>query len=160
MIKDLPVNPNLMGQARVMSGRRRPLHFIRINLFAVVVFTAILSAACTAGSPVLDLRESEADLGDIVNGEVISLEIPIRNVGADDLVIEAVTTSCGCTTADVQPSTISPGDEGRLHIRFDSGAHGPEANGVVMRQIFIASNDPQQPETVFRFTANVLPPDS
>jgi hypothetical protein len=88
------------------------------------------------------------------------IEIPIQNTGNKELIIEAVTTSCGCTSAEVTPARIAPGGEGVLHIQYDSGAHGPEANGPVMRQIFIASNDPDQPEAELRILANVIPPES
>jgi len=72
--------------------------------------------------------------------------------------VEAVSTSCGCTTATLEPMTIQPGETALLRIEFDSGAHGPEANGPLTRQVFIASNDPEQTETVVEIKANVLPP--
>jgi hypothetical protein len=74
------------------------------------------------------------------------------------LVIESVSTSCGCTSAQVIPTTLEAGGSGVLQITFDSGAHGPEELGQVMRQVFIASNDPDQPEVDFRFTAEILSP--
>lgn len=120
----------------------------------------MLLASCVGGSPNLVLGDTEVDLGEVINGEVLTLEIPVQNSGNEELVIEAVTTSCGCTSAEVQPTTIAPGDEGVLHIQYDSGAHGPEANGPVLRQIFIASNDPDQPEAEFRILANVVPLES
>jgi hypothetical protein len=130
------------------------------KLFAVTVLAALVVAACSGGVPVIQVDSAEEDLGELINGEVKTLEIPVRNTGTDDLIIEAVTTSCGCTSASVEPSTIGPGGEGVLHIEYDSGAHGPESNGPVMRQIFIASNDPDQPEIEFRLTADVIPPES
>ncbi len=122
--------------------------------------TTLLLASCIGGTPDLVLGDTEVDLGEVVNGEVLTIEIPIQNTGNKELVIEAVTTSCGCTSAEVKPARIAPGGEGVLYIQFDSGAHGPESNGPVMRQIFIASNDPDQPETEFSILANVIPPGS
>lgn len=130
------------------------------TILIIVAITARLLSACASGVPDLVLDQEETDIGEIVNGEVRTLEIPIQNEGNAPLVIEAVTTSCGCTTAEVEPSTIGPGETGVLLISFDSGAHGPDANGQVMRQIFIASNDPDQPEVEFRILADVLPPES
>ena len=75
-----------------------------------------------------------------------------------DLIIEAVTTSCGCTQAAIEPMTISPGNSGTLTVEFDSGAHGPDLTGELIRQVFIATNDPEQPETVLELAANILPP--
>jgi hypothetical protein len=118
---------------------------------------ALLLTACSSGSADLVLEQTSIDLGQVINGEVRSMEIPLRNTGSSELVIESVTTSCGCTTAEVSPMTIQPGESGMLLVQFDSGAHGPESNGPVMRQVFIASNDSDEPEMEFRFTAEVIP---
>lgn len=118
---------------------------------------ALLLAACSSGSADLVIEHTSIDLGQVINGEVRSMEIPLRNTGSSELVIESVTTSCGCTTAEVSPMTIQPGESGMLLVQFDSGAHGPESNGPVMRQVFIASNDSDEPEMEFRFTAEVIP---
>ncbi len=83
----------------------------------------------------------------------------MRNSGQADLVIETVTTTCGCTTATLEPMTIPPGKEATLHIEFDSGAHGPELTGRLMRQVILLSNDPETPEATVQFVANVLPPE-
>lgn len=123
----------------------------------VIGMIALFLAACSSGSADLVLEQTSIDLGQVINGEVRSMEIPLRNTGSSELVIESVTTSCGCTTAEVSPMTIQPGESGMLLVQFDSGAHGPESNGPVMRQVFIASNDSDEPEMEFRFTAEVIP---
>lgn len=127
------------------------------RLFFVIGMIALLLTACSSGSADLVLEQTSIDLGQVINGEVRSMEIPLRNTGSSELVIESVTTSCGCTTAEVSPMTIQPGESGMLLVQFDSGAHGPESNGPVMRQVFIASNDSDEPEMEFRFTAEVIP---
>lgn len=123
----------------------------------VIGMIALLLAACSSGSADLVIEQTSIDLGQVINGEVRSMEIPLRNTGSSELVIESVTTSCGCTTAEVSPITIQPGESAMLLVQFDSGAHGPESNGPVMRQVFIASNDSDEPEMEFRFTAEVIP---
>lgn len=134
------------------ASRTRPL--------AVGIALLLLAAALAAcgGAPELVLDRELLDLGQVVNGEIRTVEVPVRNAGKGTLVIEALSTSCGCTSATVDPMAIEPGQSGILHIRFDSGAHGPEANGPVTRQVFIASNDPERPEVEFRFQADVVPP--
>jgi hypothetical protein len=123
-------------------------------------FLGILLTACTGGSPNLILDMETIELGKVINGEIRTMEISLRNDGSTDLVIEGVSTSCGCTSAEISPSTISPGESALLTVSYDSGAHGPDENGPVMRQIFIASNDPDQAEIEFRFTADVISNDS
>ena len=127
-------------------------------MIIAVVGLATLLSAC-GGRPQIAITENNLNLGEVVNGEVVTREITVQNVGQADLVIASVTTSCGCTRATLEPMTISPGERGTLHIEFDSGAHGPELTGVLIRQIFVTSNDPQQPEMVVELEANILPPD-
>lgn len=124
-----------------------------------VIGLATLLSAC-GGQPQITISENNLNLGDVVNGEVVTREITVQNEGQADLVIASVTTSCGCTEATLEPMTISPGERGTLHIEFDSGAHGPELTGTLIRQIFIASNDPQQPEMVVELAANILSPEA
>lgn len=127
---------------------------------SLVIAGALFLAACAGGAPNLVLEEQQADLGEVVNGELRTLQIPIRNDGQGDLIIEAVSTSCGCTQASVDPMTIPAGGTATLNVTYDSGAHGPDANGPATRQVFIASNDPDTPEAVFTFEVVVLPADS
>ena len=117
-------------------------------------------AACSAGEPDLRLDQTEIELGQVVNGQLRTFEVALLNAGDGELVIEAVSTSCGCTSAQAVPTTLGPGESGVLQVTFDSGAHGPEVIGTVMRQVFIASNDPDQPELEFRFSADILPPET
>jgi hypothetical protein len=129
---------------------------MKLTFTMLVLLSAVLLAACGGGTPDIDLAESQTDLGVVTNGEIPTIEIPVRNLGSSDLIIEAVTTSCGCTTASVSPEVIPPGETGALTIRYDSGAHGPDEVGPVMRQIFIASNDPDESEFEFRLTAEIV----
>ena len=132
-----------------------------LRVLALVIGLATMSALLSAcgGQPQILVTENNLELGDVVNGEVITREVSVQNNGQADLIIEAVTTSCGCTQATLEPMTIPAGSSGTLSIEFDSGAHGPELTGPFMRQVFIASNDPQQPEVVVELATNILPPD-
>lgn len=123
----------------------------------ILMLLAVAMTAC-GGRSQISVPETTLALGDVVNGEIITREVTVQNVGESDLIIEAVTTSCGCTEAAVTPMRIPSGDKGVLLIRFDSGAHGPELTGQLIRQVFIVSNDPQQTEVVVELEANILPP--
>jgi hypothetical protein len=106
------------------------------------------------------IEATNPDLGHVVNGEIISRELVIHNEGQADLVIDSVTTSCSCTQATVTPMTLAPGESDVLHIEIDSGAHGPELTGELIRQVFVTSNDPQQPEAKVELTVFVDPKSS
>ena len=122
-----------------------------------LIFLVVGVAAC-GGPPQISIPEASLALGDVVNGGIVTREVTVQNVGESDLIIKTVTTSCGCTEAAVAPMRIPRGGSGTLTIRFDSGAHGPDLTGQLIRQVFIATNDPQQPEIVVELEANILPP--
>ena len=123
----------------------------------VLALLAVALAAC-GGPPQIAVPEASLALGDVVNGEIVTREVTVQNVGESDLIIEAVTTSCGCTEAAVAPLRIPSDGSGTLTIRFDSGAHGPDLTGQLIRQVFVATNDPEQPEIVVEIEANILSP--
>ena len=131
----------------------------RLTPILLALFALWLSA-CSVGQPRLTLETTAFDFGDIPYGEVVSRDLVVRNDGSAPLVVESVSTTCGCTTATLEPMTIPPGGSAKLHIEFDSAAHGPENVGVLTRQVFLANNDPEQPDAVIEFRANVLPPSS
>lgn len=122
----------------------------------VTMVGVLLLTACARGQPDITVAATRHDFGQVKQGKVVATEIPMRNAGNSDLKIEAVSTSCGCTTAEVQPEVIPPGGEGRLIIHYDSGAH-PDS-GPVQRHIYIASNDPDEAEVEVIITADVRPP--
>lgn len=123
------------------------------SIFLVI----LLLTACSGGEPQLSLETTGFDFGGIVNGNIVSRDVTVKNEGDALLVVDTVSTSCGCTTATLEPMTIPAGGDAILHIEFDSGAHGPELTGEVMRRVIIASNDLIQPEAVVEFVANILP---
>jgi len=123
-----------------------------------LLLPALLLAGCAAGRPQIVLETEKLALGDVVNGEIIVRDVTVYNRGAADLTVAAVSTSCGCTSATLEPMTIPAGGSGVLHIEFDSGAHGPALTGELLRQVFIASDDPERPEVVLEIEAEILPP--
>ena len=128
--------------------------FILIPLFLL----AACGGGARAGAPVIALEAQTLELGDLPNGEIVERAVAVRNDGDAPLVVDTVTTSCGCTTAALEPMTLAPGESGVLRIAFDSGAHGPDLRGPLMREVMLASNDPATPEAVVTLRANILPP--
>ncbi len=124
------------------------------------VLVGLFFAACSGGQPRINLETNHIDFGDVVNGELLNRDISVGNEGNEPIIVQSVSTTCGCTTATLEPMTIPAGGSAILHITFDSGAHGPELTGQVVRQIFITSNDPDQPEAMVEFTANIILKDS
>lgn len=128
--------------------------------FILLVSLGLLLAACSGGEPSIVVEADNLELGTVTNGEIVTRELFVRNEGEADLVVDSVSTSCGCTQATLSPMTIAPGQSGTLHIEFDSGAHGEDLNGALIRQVFITSNDPNQPDFVVEMSVTVEPKSS
>lgn len=136
---------------------RHSLSRLQGKIHLLFLILPIILAACAGGKPRLAVEVESFDFGEVVNGDVVTRDLEVRNEGTAPLVVEAVTTSCGCTRATLDTMTIPAGGRATLHIEYDSGAHGPEETGKITRQIFIATNDPQRPEVVVTFESTVLP---
>lgn len=134
----------------------------RVYLWLLAGVLVLLAAGCgasaQAGEPQIALENSLLDLGNVPNGEVVERQVSVSNDGNAPLVVDTVTTTCGCTTATLTPMTISPGESGVLTIAFDSGAHGPDLRGEIMRRVILMTNDPAQPEAVVDLTATITEP--
>ncbi|HID27166.1 MAG TPA: DUF1573 domain-containing protein, partial [Methanosarcinales archaeon] len=83
----------------------------------------------------------------------------VKNEGNTDLIIESISTSCGCTQASLEVNGIKspyfgmhnnptnwsqkllPGEIGELEVIYDPNHH-PEFRGYATRIIYIKSNDP------------------
>ena len=124
------------------------------------VSDATSGANAAARPPALSLETATLPLGDVPNGRIVERDVTVTNSGGAPLVIESLTTSCGCTTATLDTMTIAPQATATLHIAFDSGAHGPDLRGELLRQVVLVSNDPAQPETLVELTANITDPAS
>jgi hypothetical protein len=127
-----------------------------IIIAGFLLIMGILLVACGFTQPVIAVDITNFDFGEVVNGEIATHDFIVRNEGNAPLTVESVITTCGCTTATLEPMTIPAGESGVLHVAFDSGAHGPDLTGEIIRQVFLASNDPDQPEVVVEIVAKVL----
>jgi hypothetical protein len=119
----------------------------------ILLITLTALAACSAGEPRLAVV-ADYDLGTVAKGETATAEIPVRNNGTAPLLVEAVSTSCGCTEATLSSLNIAAGAEAMLRVSYDSGMHESD-EGEMERYVFIVSNDPVQPDMMIRFSAVV-----
>ncbi len=102
------------------------------------------------------VRPASRDLGVVDRTEVVNLDYVVLNVGDQDLVIDNVVTSCGCTTAILSHNIIPPGQRADLAVRFDAGFHEVtkgERVVRVVRVVWLMSNDPDTPVAGARLVA-------
>jgi len=82
----------------------------------------------------------------------------VTNVGQGPLEITGVSTSCGCTTAQIGIRRLSPGAATDLKVTYDPQAHDG-ATGEFMRVVYVrSSNDPDTPEASLTIWVTVVEP--
>ena len=64
----------------------------------------------------------------------VEARFPFVNEGTTTVKIEAVKSSCGCTTASLDKKTYAPGEKGELRARFDIGQRrGPQLKTISVK---------------------------
>lgn len=92
----------------------------------------------TEGPPRIVIAEPTWDFGTISQGQRLRHVFLAQNGGSEPLVIEEVTSACGCAVPTFSTAPIAPGQAGKITVEFDAtGRRGDEKNVVTVR-----SNDP------------------
>lgn len=71
------------------------------------------------------------NFGNILQGEQVSTVFRFTNVGDENLILQRVETSCGCTVPEYDREPVAPGESGSIRVRFDSdGKEGQQYKTV------------------------------
>ncbi len=113
------------------------------------------SLTLEAGQPKIKFKEEARNFGKVKQGVVLAYEFVFTNEGDATLVIQKVSTTCGCTAALASEEKIAPGKEGKIEIKFDTRGYG----GIVSKLIYVDSNDPAAPRKQLEVSADIeVPP--
>ena len=136
-----------------------------------------LLANAPKNAPKIVTSKIKKDLGSVsLKKGVVTTEFVIKNEGKSDLVIDKLSTSCGCTSGSLiyqgtegprfymaghgqetpDPNwkvAVSPGDEAIVKVYYDPTVH-PDLIGPVTREVSVHSNDPVDFETKLTITLN------
>ncbi|MBI3303732.1 MAG: DUF1573 domain-containing protein [Deltaproteobacteria bacterium] len=94
-----------------------------------------------SGAPRIVFSEPVHDFGKVEQGEQVTHLFRFTNQGGQDLRVESVKTSCGCTAAVISADVVPPGKEGTISATFDTS----HFSGEKAKSISVYSNDPLQP---------------
>lgn len=129
--------------------------------------TSKTEVANSSSSLVADRQSHDFGTIDIFGGKV-ETDFTLANDGAEDVVVLAGTTSCGCTEGNLDGISfgmheqmsdtvvIKAGESKNIKTIYDPLAHGPSATGPVTRQLFLKTNSEVTPEIEIRISANVV----
>jgi hypothetical protein len=104
--------------------------------------------------PELEGTDYTYDFGDIAPDQAVEKAFKIANKGTKDLVVDDVSSTCGCTAVLLSENTIPPGGEAELRVGYDPRMY--EDKGFVQQKVRITSNDPATPLVEFAVAANVV----
>jgi hypothetical protein len=133
-------------------------------LYLFIVLLAIVSGATLYqylgledkdSYPRIEITPASYDFGDVPYQEVEAILL-IKNVGDEDLEINGISTSCGCTKAYAKEKVIKPGGKTELIVTFDPNLMEYEVFGEIYRAVFVTSNDPVNEEITIEIVANVV----
>lgn len=120
--------------------------------------------------PIVEAQETSYDMGTIKVSEAKEKEFTIKNIGTKVLLLSEISSSCGCTSAQIiYKGTVSKAFS--MHSQSDYVVQiEPNTSaivkvvympftmpvyGVVERQVFMNTNDPSKPKLEFKIKANV-----
>jgi len=131
----------------------------KYSLLSLTVISLFLLVGCVdqVEAPSIKLSETFLDLGNINPDEGLRIEeFYVQNTGSKNLEIYSVSTSCGCTKAEVDDEIISLGETTKLTVTYDPSIH-PDLIGKMERVVYVKSNDPKNEEVELTLVGNSLP---
>jgi len=110
---------------------------LRYLLSVSVIF--LLFASVAMGAPTASVESPVFDFGSIAQGKHVDHIFVLKNKGDSVLNIGSVSTSCGCTVADVSSRSVPPGKSAEIKVSFNS----TNFSGSISKTITVQSNDPK-----------------
>lgn len=104
-------------------------------------------------SPRIAVEPTAFDFGPALQNKTLTKDFVIKNFGGADLVIESVSTTCGCTVGQLETRTLKPGMAVPLKVSLETRSY----SGALQRAVLIRSNDPTKALLEVRVQALVQP---
>ena len=106
--------------------------------------------------PSIVLDRASHDFGKILkSGGVVTTTFLLKNMGAKEITIGQISTSCGCTSAKISSQSVSPGESAILSVSFDPNFHD-EPEGQFTRTVFIPTSDPRSAEVEAKISVEII----
>ena len=135
--------------------RKNKIIIISISIVVIVGAFLIFNNIQNKSSqpPTISFSEEEWDFGKIKEDERPVHIFTIKNTGREELIISRVRSSCGCAATMLSSDNIQPGKSAELKVTFNPTGY----NGLVKKDIYIESNDPQLPKAKIAVIVEVEP---
>jgi hypothetical protein len=111
-------------------------------------------AGAATPAPVVRVDPAGFDFGRALPARSLRKEFTLRNSGDAELVIDGVSTTCGCTAAIAGAKRLAPGRSTPLTVTLETRDY----RGHVERRVLVRTNDPKTPLLELKVEATVEPP--
>jgi hypothetical protein len=126
-----------------------------------VITTDLVSSPLTAKQsaekvlmPKIQMDEDSFDFGEMQQGESVTHDFILKNIGDANLIISTAKGSCGCTVPEWPKEPIAEGEEAIIKVTFNSAGKSGKQN----KRVTLVTN--AIPNTkVITITGNVIVPE-
>ena len=116
---------------------------------------ALLATITLSAQPKLAFDKTQHDFGKVSEGDgAASYDFAFKNTGTAPLIIQNVSTTCGCTTPEWTKEPIRPGAAGFIKVSYDVKGRP----GAIDKSIAVYSNSTPSPVNL-RIIGEVIPVD-
>ena len=109
-------------------------------LLAAALLVMLATRSALAGGPDIQFDQLELVFSDVKEGSTLTASFPFTNKGDQNLLIEKVSPSCGCTVPAYDKITM-PGARGKVDLILDT----KDITGSFRKTAVVATNDPVKP---------------
>lgn len=122
-----------------------------ISFISLIVVGYSAGAAAEKG-PLAKVSVAEHDFGRVMQGQKVTHEFSIQNTGDEDLILQRISPSCGCTAAAVASTTIKPGTKENVRVTFNTaGMYGNKS-----KIVSVLTNSRENPEVTLKMKGAVV----
>ena len=126
-----------------------------------VITTDLVSSPLTANqsaekalTPKIEMLEDNFDFGEMQQGESVTHDFVLRNIGDANLIISTAKGSCGCTVPEWPKEPIAKAEEVIIKVTFNSAGKSGKQNKTVTLVTNVIPNT-----KVITITGNVIVPE-
>jgi hypothetical protein len=98
--------------------------------------TAEIETVKSGNAPFIRFKKKKHNFGRISDNKKVTVSFDFENEGETPLIIQKVTTSCGCTASEWTQQPLKKANKGHLKITFDPKGR----KGTFSKSIFVKSN--------------------
>lgn len=126
----------------------------KISIVMLLIISVIILSQCNyaQNSPKIYSPKTDHEFGEILEGQLVKHDYEIKNIGNEELKIDKVRASCGCTAAQPESNSLKSGESTKIKVEFDT--HG--RMGLQEKTVYVFTNDPNTPQLKLTFNATIV----